>query len=103
MLLVIFTVCHVLQENVLHAAVLKPSLSKQDAVKHCSTIETTLLSYKDTKAGPSAPECLNQLGDGEPAWIERYARLSPFLSWQGCFYTTNNISSASMRVVATGA
>ena len=78
----------------------KPSMSKLDAVKQCSTIGATLLSYKNINANPSGQEYLSKLGDGEFAWIEGYAKLSPFLSWQGCFNTTNINYLASMRVVS---
>ena len=41
------------------------------------------------KANPTAPRYLNQLLDGEFAWIKGYAKLSPFLVWHRCFNTTH--------------
>ena len=77
-----------------------PIMSKQRAIKECSESGSSLLSYRDAKANPAAPAYLNQLGNGESAWIEGYAKLSPFLSWQGCFNTTNIRYSISMHGVA---
>ena len=80
----------------------KPSMSKLDAVRQCSNTGSTLLNYKNIKANPSAQEYMNRLGDGESAWIEGYAKLSPFLSWQGCFTTTDLKKKISFRIVAIG-
>ena len=78
----------------------KPSMSKLYAVTQCSKTGSTLLNYKDVKANPPAPEYLNQLGEKESAWIEGYAQLSPFLSWQGCFTKTD--LKINTRIVAVG-
>ena len=75
----------------------KSSMSKQNAVKQCPKTGSTLLNYQHLKSNPTAPEYLNQLGEGESAWIEGYAELSPFLSRQGCF-TTSDLK-ISIRIV----
>lgn len=60
-------------------------MSKQEAAEECSRIGTTLVHHKDLKAGPSAPKYTEQLENGEMAWVDGYAELSPFLEWEGCY------------------
>ena len=85
----LFALCSVSVSELQLLAGPNPIVSKQRAIKECSESGSSLLSYRAAKANPSAPAYLNQLGNGESAWIEGYAKLSPFLSWQGCFNTTN--------------
>ena len=66
----------------------KPNMSKKEAVKQCSEKGSKLLNNKQIITNPSVHEYLNQLNDGESAWIEGYAELSPFLAWQGCYNTS---------------
>ena len=65
----------------------KPLVSKQAATDGCLKQGTTLISNKDINDYGSGTEYLNQLNDGESAWIEGYATLSPFLVLMGCFNT----------------
>ena len=67
----------------------KPNMSKEDAANHCFKKKSNLLSYKQIKANPSVHDYQIQLNDGESAWIDGYAKLSPFLSWQGCYNTSD--------------
>ena len=78
----------------------KPAMSKEQAAYHCNKTGSNLLNYKQIKTNPSAQEYLSQLNNGESAWIEGYAKLSPFLSWQGCYNTSE--SPLSIRTVAIG-
>ena len=67
----------------------KPLVSKQAATDGCLKQGTTLISNKDINDYGSGTEYLNQLNDGESAWIEGYATLSPFQVLMGCFNTTD--------------
>ena len=78
----------------------KPTMSKKDAAQQCYEQGSTLLNYRQIKANPSTHTYLNQLNNGESAWIEGYAKLSPFLSWQGCYNTSN--SKISIHGIAIG-
>ena len=78
----------------------KPTMSKEQAAYHCNKTGANLLNYKTINTNPSAQEYLSQLNNGESAWIEGYAKLSPFLSWQGCYNTSG--SNLSIRTVAIG-
>ena len=65
-------------------------VSKQGAVKECETRGKQLASYKDIKANMKSSDYLSQMEDGESAWIDGYAELSPFVAWHGCFNFTKN-------------
>ena len=62
-------------------------MSKEQAKEKCT--KTGLANYASVKANPTATGYLNQLLNGESAWIKGYAKLSPFLAWHGCFNTTH--------------
>ena len=94
-MLLLLTVIIVVYPN-LHASLVradgclsKPLVSKQAATDGCLKQGTTLISNKDINDYGSGTEYLNQLNDGESAWIEGYAMLSPFLVLMGCFNTTD--------------
>ena len=79
----------------------KPTMSKEQAAYHCNNTCSNLLNYKQIKANPSAKEYLSQLNNGDSAWIEGYAKLSPFLSWQGCYNTSNLKISIHGRAIGS--
>ena len=78
----------------------KPNMSKKDAASQCSKEGSDLVNYRQIKTYPSAHKYLNQINDGESAWIEGYAKLSPFLSWQGCYNTSKIKAKTSIRTVS---
>ena len=78
----------------------KPAMSKEQAAYHCNKTGSNLLNYKQIKTNPSAKEYLSQLNNGESAWIQGYAKLSPFLSWQGCYNTSGSKLLEDIRTVA---
>lgn len=78
----------------------KPSMSKKDAGIQCSKKKSNLVNYRQIKANSSSHKYLNQLNEGESAWIEGYAKLSPFLSWQGCYNISKIKAKTSFRTVA---
>ena len=66
----------------------KIQMSKRRARETCAQSGDSLVSYSSIKTNPVAAVYLNQLVDGESAWIEGFAKLSPFLAWHGCFNWT---------------
>ena len=60
-------------------------MSQESARKECAEIGSSLVNYANVEANPSASVYLSQLVEGESAWINEFAELSPFLAWHGCF------------------
>ena len=66
------------------------SMSKREAEEECCKNGTTLFSIRELQNNLSvASEFLEQLGNGESAWVDGWADLSPFLSWMGCYSSVN--------------
>ena len=60
-------------------------VSKPEAGQECSGRGGSLLSYKEIQNKTSASKYLDQLENGDTAWIDGYAEFSRILDWQGCY------------------
>ena len=64
-------------------------VSKPEAGQECSRRGGSLVNYKEIQNNTSASKYLDELENGDTAWIDGYAELSPFLYWLGCYYITD--------------
>ena len=64
-------------------------MSKERAIETCAQIGGSLVNYASVTENPVGSVYLTQIVDGESAWINGFAKLSPFLAWHGCFNTTH--------------
>ena len=60
-------------------------MSKLEAGQECSRRGGSLVNYKEIQNKTSASKYLDQLENGDTAWIDNYAEFSPFLYWLGCY------------------
>ena len=66
-------------------------LSQKEAAEHCAMRGNILWEYSDLTENSEAIEYLNDLDNGQSAWIEGRAIFSPFLNWIGCFKNDNSL------------
>ena len=64
-------------------------VSKPEAGQECSRRGGSLLNYKEIQNKTSASKYLDQLENGDTAWIDSYAEFSQILDWQGCYSITD--------------
>ena len=64
-------------------------VSKLEAGQECSKRGGSLVNYKEIQNKTSASKYLDQLENGDTAWIDGYAEFSPILEWLGCYLVTD--------------
>ena len=64
-------------------------MSKERAIETCAQTGGSLVNYASVTENPAGSVYLTQIVDGESAWINGFAKLSPFLARHGCFNTTH--------------
>ena len=64
-------------------------VSKPEAGQECSQRGGSLLNYEEIQNKTSASKYLDQLENGDTAWIGGYAEFSQILDWQGCYSITD--------------
>ena len=65
--------------------------SQKKAAEHCAMLGHSLWEYSDLTENSGAMEYLNDLDNGQSAWIEGRAIFSPFLNWIGCFRNDSSL------------
>lgn len=65
--------------------------SQKVSADYCARQGTSLWDFSDITERAEALEYLNDLEDGQSAWIEGRAIFSPFLNWIGCFKNDSSL------------
>ena len=73
-------------------------LSQKEAAEHCATRGNVLWEYSDLTESSEAMEYMNDLDNGQSAWIEGRAIFSPFLNWIGCFKNDSSLRQYEFNI-----